>query len=84
MKTKTQKIGAFGFPSPKPLLPPSVIERSINSLASVVSFSSGLLLCSLLINVILALIAFQRADVVAFVADGGVFGCQVAVMTEPE
>lgn len=76
-------IGPFSFPSVRGCLPPSLLADQLAFLSRITSVLGGVVLVSLFGTVWLTHAAVKRADIVPFVADGGVFGCEVRTVSEP-
>ncbi|MGN7126798.1 hypothetical protein [Methylorubrum thiocyanatum] len=76
-------IGSFSFPSPRGCLSPSSLAGELTRLNRITSLLAGAVFVSLLGTAWLAHLAARRADVLPFVADGGVFGCAVRVLAAP-
>jgi len=72
----------FGFPRPKIQIAPSDKDGAIKLMMNTTSIMFGVLLCSLLANIILLLVVIYKADTLPYVADGGIFGCSVKVIAE--
>ena len=70
-------IGTFSFPSAKGCVSPTGLADELVRLSRFTSVLAGALVVSLFGTVWLAQFAAKRADVLPFVADGGVFGCSV-------
>ena len=80
MLFRRKQFLAFGCPSPRFLVSPSKIAREILALNNSASLMIGLLIGSLVLNIAMLLIAFGKADIDPYVADGGLFGCAVKVV----
>lgn len=70
-------VGRFNFASERGVHAPSVTESQIVRLSKICSFMCGSLAVLLVASVVMTIVAIRRADVIPFVADGGVFGCEV-------
>ncbi len=70
-------VGAFGFPSAKGVVPPSAVVDELALLSKVSLGLCGFLIGSLLLSLGLTARLMQTVDVEPYVADGGIFGCQV-------
>ena len=77
---KRNHFSAFGCPSPRFILSPSKIAQEILALNNSASLLIGLLIGSLILNIAMLIIASGKADIDAYVADGGLFGCAVKVV----
>ena len=75
-------VGVFSFASPQAATAPSAVVDDVATLAKVSLWLCGFLLGSLSLSLFLALRLIQTADVEPYVADGGVFGCQVPAIEE--
>lgn len=73
----------FGFPPDPQMEPPSAQDNRIAALRRAVAFLLSALFVSVLIHGMTIPRIFQMADVVPYVADGGVFGCQVRIYDGP-
>ncbi|WP_288580312.1 hypothetical protein [uncultured Methylobacterium sp.] len=80
---RRSSIGAFSLPSPRGCLSPSALGDRIAGYASVSSFLAGAVFASLLAMMWLAYLSIKRAEVIPYVADGGVFGCEVKIVPPP-
>ena len=76
-------VPRFGFPDDDYLEAPSLQDNRIARLTRVAAFILAALFASSIGNIILVALVFQKADVVPYVADGGVFGCQVKIVAGP-
>lgn len=73
----------FGFPPEPAMLPPSAIDNRIANMRRAVAFLLSGLFTSIVIHAVTIPMIFSEADVIPYVADGGVFGCQVPILTAP-
>ncbi|MFX4937293.1 hypothetical protein ABTC13_19705, partial [Acinetobacter baumannii] len=69
-------IGAFSLPSARGCLSPSALADQLASYGRAGSFLAGALFASLIGTMWLTYLCLLRAEVIPFVADGGVFGCE--------
>lgn len=76
-------IGSFSFPSVRGCLSPSQLADQLAFLSRITSILGGVVMVSLFGTVWLAHAAVKRADIIPFVADGGVFGCEVRTLSPP-
>ncbi len=76
-------IGTFSFPSAKGCLSPTGLADELGRLSRVTSVLGGALAMSLFGSLWLSYFAVKRADVLPYVADGGVFGCAVKAAEPP-
>ncbi|WP_234625042.1 hypothetical protein RMS29_027535 (plasmid) [Agrobacterium rosae] len=76
-------IPRFGFPSDDKMEAPSVQDNRIAALHRAVAFVLSALVVSVVVNLLVVPKVFRAAEVIPYVADGGVFGCQVKVVDEP-
>lgn len=76
-------IGSFSFPSARGCLSPSGLAGQLAFLSRITSILGGVVMASLFGTVWLAHAAAKRADIIPFVADGGVFGCEVKTLYGP-
>lgn len=77
------QIQKFGFPVEDSLEAPSKRDDEIARMSRHVAFILAALLVSVFLNLTLVPKVIIKADAIPFVADGGVFGCQVATVTGP-
>lgn len=70
---------AFGFPPPPRVVPPSQARAELEGLANLNALVIGVAAVSVVLNILLAALLIKDADIIPFVADGGVAGCQVPV-----
>ncbi|MCJ2029487.1 hypothetical protein MKK50_08750 [Methylobacterium sp. J-043] len=76
-------IGAFSLPSAQGCLSPSALSDRLSGYARASAFLAGAVFTSLMAMMWLAYLCVWRADVIPYVADGGVFGCQVRTVAAP-
>ena len=76
-------IGAFSLPSARGCLSPSALADQLASYGRAGSFLAGALFASLIGTMWLTYLCLLRAEVIPFVADGGVFGCEVRTGAQP-
>lgn len=77
-------IPKFGFPSEDRMEAPSHQDNRIAVLHRAVAFVLSALVVSVGVNLVTVPRVFKAADVIPYVADGGVFGCQVRIVEEPK
>lgn len=70
-------VGVFSFPSAKGAVAPSALVDDMALLSKAALWLCGFLISSLLVSLVLTVRLVQTADVEPYVADGGIFGCQV-------
>ncbi|MCF4130133.1 hypothetical protein [Methylobacterium sp. SyP6R] len=80
---RRSSIGAFSLPSPPGCLSPSRLADEIEGYARASWFLSGAVFASLMAMMWLSYACLKRADVIPYVADGGVFGCEVKIVPPP-
>lgn len=82
----TQRFPSFGFPTTGTGggLPPSIAASRIWTMGTLAAVIAGILAGSMLANVLLGVALIKKADVLPFVADGGVAGCAATVIPEIE
>jgi hypothetical protein len=78
-KLARAKMPAFQISDPPLEQPVSVVVQDAASAQTIGRVLTGALFASLTASVLLAWMTVSKADVVAYVADGGVFGCKVPV-----
>ncbi|WP_066922509.1 hypothetical protein [Methylobacterium sp. CCH5-D2] len=76
-------IGAFSLPSNQGCLSPSALADRLAGYTRASSFLAGAVLASLVAMMWLAYACLKRAEVIPYVADGGVFGCEVRAVAAP-
>lgn len=76
-------IGAFSLPSAQGCLSPSALADRLTSYARASAFLAGAVFASLMAMMWLTYVCLKRADVIPYVADGGVFGCEVRTVIAP-
>ncbi|KMO21340.1 hypothetical protein [Methylobacterium platani] len=76
-------IGAFSLPSAGGCLSPSALADRIEGYSRASSFLAGAVFASLMAMMWLAYLSIKRAEVIPYVADGGVFGCEVKIVAPP-
>ncbi|MDP4025774.1 hypothetical protein Q8W71_24385 [Methylobacterium sp. NEAU 140] len=76
-------IGAFSLPSARGCLSPSALADRLTGHARTAAFLAGAVFASLLAMMWLTYLCLKRAEVIPYVADGGVFGCQVQTVAAP-
>jgi hypothetical protein len=81
-KRRRASVGVFAFPSAQAVAAPSAVLDDVAMLARVSLWLCGFLIGSLLLSLGLTVRLIQTADVQPYVADGGVFGCQVPAIEE--
>jgi hypothetical protein len=81
-KRRRASVGVFAFPSAKGVVAPSSVVDEIAKLAKASLWLCGFLIGSLLLSLVLTVRLIQTADVQPYVADGGIFGCQVPAIEE--
>lgn len=72
----TVKISPFGFPEESVIIP-SKIDATIARLRRICLFLFAAAVANMCISFVLMPMVFFKADEKAYVADGGVFGCEV-------
>lgn len=72
----------FGFPSEPPLLPPSKQIEGVERLQYAAAMGLGVVGALLLFATVLTVLVIRKADVIPYVADGGVFGCKPFTVEE--
>lgn len=77
-------IPRFGFPSDDRMEAPSHQDNRIAVLHRAVAFVLSALVVSVVVNLFVVPKVFRSAEVIPYVADGGVFGCQVRIVEEPK
>ncbi len=75
-------IPRFGFPSEDRMEAPSHQDNRIAALHRAVAFVLSALIVSVVVNLITVPKVFKAAEVIPYVADGGVFGCQVRIVEQ--
>lgn len=80
---RRSSIGAFSLPSARGCLSPSALTDEIESYARASWFLSGAVFASLMAMMWLTYACLKRAEVIPYVADGGVFGCEVRIGAPP-
>ena len=73
---KTVEIVPFGFP-PDDVIVPSHVDRKIANLRRWCLFLLAAIVANTIISFLLMPMVFINADVKAYVADGGVYGCEL-------
>ena len=76
-------IGAFSLPSGPGCLSPTSLAERIAAQSRVSAFLGGAVFASLMATMWLTHLSLKRADVIPYVADGGVFGCEVKTVAPP-
>ncbi|WP_430912218.1 hypothetical protein [Methylobacterium sp. sgz302541] len=76
-------IGAFSLPSAQGCLSPSALADRLVGHTRMASFLAGAVFASLMAMMWLTWLCLKRADVIPYVADGGVFGCEVRTVAAP-
>lgn len=76
-------IGAFSLRSARGCLSPSALAEQLAGYGRASSFLAGALFASLIGTMWLTYFCLQRAEVIPYVADGGVFGCEVRAVSQP-
>ncbi len=74
---RRSSIGAFSLPSARGCLSPSALADEIEGSARASWFLAGAVFASLMAMMWLTYACLKRAEVIPYVADGGVFGCEV-------
>jgi hypothetical protein len=80
---KRKTLGRFSLPSHLTIESPSTLTDKLRLATFWTACLGGVLFASLCLSVILVALVIRRADVIAYVADGGVFGCQVKTVAPP-
>ncbi|BCM87631.1 hypothetical protein [Methylobacterium indicum] len=80
---RRSSIGAFSLPSARGCLSPSALADEIEGYARASWFLAGAVFASLMAMMWLTYACLKRADVIPYVADGGVFGCEVRIVAPP-
>lgn len=81
-KNKFPTLQPFGFPPEPPLLPPSQEIEFVGRLQYVAAIGLGVVAALLLFTALLTFMMIRKADVIPYVADGGVFGCKPFTVEE--
>lgn len=76
-------IGAFSLPSARGCLSPSALADRLAGYARASAFLAAALFTSLMGSMWLTYLCLKRAEVIPYVADGGVFGCEVRTLARP-
>lgn len=80
---RRSSIGAFSLPSARGCLSPSALADEIEGYSRASWFLAGAVFASLMAMMWLAYLSIKRAEVIPYVADGGVFGCEVRIVAPP-
>lgn len=76
-------VQRFGFPPDDRMESPSHQDDRIALLRRAVAFVLSALVVSVFMNLVVVPKLYHQADAIPYVADGGVFGCQVRVLDGP-
>lgn len=76
-------IGAFSLPSSQGCLSPSALADRLVGYSRASAFLAGAVFASLMASMWLTYLCLKRAEVIPYVADGGVFGCEVKTVAPP-
>lgn len=80
---RRSSIGVFSLPSARGCLSPSALSDEIEGSARASSFLAGAVFASLMAMMWLTYACLKRTEVIPYVADGGVFGCEVRIVAPP-
>ncbi|MFJ7440829.1 hypothetical protein ACIQW5_24615 [Methylorubrum thiocyanatum] len=78
---RRSSLGAFSLPSSRGCLSPSALVDRLNGHARASAFLASAVLTSLMGTMWLTYLCVKRAEVIPYVADGGVFGCEVRTLS---
>ena len=76
-------IGAFSLPSGPGCISPSTLADRLIGYSRISSFLAGAVFTSLMGTMWLTYASLKRAEVIPYVADGGVFGREVKTVAPP-